>query len=85
MALSLTISNEVTDTIKLPKQQIKSQLIKEIAFTLYDRELTSMGVARRFAKMSKWEFIEELAKRGIARHYYTSEMEEDINYAADCE
>jgi predicted HTH domain antitoxin len=84
MELSLTISNEVIDTIKLPKTQIKSQLIKEIAFTLYDRELTSMGVARRFAKMSKWEFIEELAKRGIARHYYTNEMEEDINYAANC-
>ncbi len=84
MELSLTISHEVIDTIKLPKTQIKSQLIKEIAFTLYDRELTSMGVARRFAKMSKWEFIEELAKRGIARHYYANEMEEDINYAANC-
>lgn len=30
-----------------------SQLIKEIAFTLYDRELTSMGVARRFAKLRR--------------------------------
>ncbi len=60
---------------------MESQLIKEMAFTLYERELTSMGIARRFAKMSKWAFIEGLAERGLTRHYSVNELEEDINYA----
>ncbi|MDM8562103.1 UPF0175 family protein [Candidatus Marithioploca araucensis] len=65
MAFSLVIPNEVIWAIKLPKTQMENQLIKEMAFTLYERELTSMGIARRFAKMSKWAFIEGLAERGL--------------------
>jgi len=84
MAFSLVIPNEVIWAIKYPKKQVENQLIKEVAFTLYDRELTSMGIARRFAKMSKWTFIEGLAERGITRHYSTDELEEDINYARSC-
>jgi predicted HTH domain antitoxin len=84
MAFSLDIPNEVVLAIKLPKKQMEKQLIQEIAFTLYDRELTSMGIARRFAALSKWAFIEGLAERGITRHYYASELEEDINYAKSC-
>jgi predicted HTH domain antitoxin len=64
---------------------MENELIKEIAFTLYDRGLTSMGVARRFAALSKWAFIEGLAQRCIPRHYYASEVEEDINYARSCQ
>ena len=84
MALSLAIPDEVIWAIKLPKKQMESELIKEIAYSLYDRGLTSMGVARRFAAVSKWAFIEGLAERGISRHYYASEVEEDINYTRSC-
>ena len=84
MAFSLVIPNEVIWAIKYPKRQVENQLIKEVAFTLYDRELTSMGIARRFAKMRKWTFIEGLAERGMMRHYSTDELEEDINYARSC-
>ena len=58
MGLLLNIPDEVVWAIKLPKKQIESELIKEVAFTLYKRELTSMGIARRFANLSKWAFIE---------------------------
>jgi predicted HTH domain antitoxin len=85
MALSLAIPDEIVWAIKLPKKQMENELIKEIAFTLYDRGLTSMGVARRFAALSKWAFIEGLAQRCIPRHYYASEVEEDINYARSCQ
>ncbi|RKZ40553.1 MAG: UPF0175 family protein [Gammaproteobacteria bacterium] len=84
MAFSLVIPNEVIWAIKYPKRQVENQLIKEMAFTLYDRELTSMGIARRFSKMSKWAFIEGLAERCITRHYSTDELEEDMNYARSC-
>jgi len=85
MALSLAIPDEIVCAIKLQKKQMENELIKEIAFTLYDRGLTSMGVARRFAALSKWAFIEGLAQRCIPRHYYASEVEEDINYARSCQ
>ena len=81
MALVLTIPDEVLETIKLPKRQAEKELKKELAFLLYERELASMGVARRLAGMSKWEFIEGLAERGVHRHYDEKEIEEDIKYA----
>ena len=81
MALTLTIPDSVLGTIKLPKTRVETELQKEMAFTLYDRGLTSMGVAWRFAKLTKWEFIEGLAERGIYRHYDDLEADEDIQYA----
>lgn len=81
MALVLTIPDEVLETLKLPKRKAEKEIKKELAFVLYEKELVSMGVARRLAGLSKWEFIEGLAERGIARHYDEKELEEDIKYA----
>ncbi len=85
MAFTLTIPDDLLRAIKLPYQQIQGELIKEIAFTLYARGLVSMGIARQFADMSKWAFIEGLAERDIQRHYYDREADEDISYARSCE
>lgn len=41
----------------------------------------SIGKARKLAEMSKWEFIEELGRRKIERHYTEKEFEEDIAFA----
>lgn len=81
MTLVLTIPDEVLQTIKLPKKQAERELQKELAFLLYEREMVSMGVARRLARLTKWEFMEGLAERGIQRHYEEKELEEDIEYA----
>ncbi|MEW6417140.1 MAG: UPF0175 family protein [Nitrospirota bacterium] len=81
MALVLTIPDEILETIKLPKKQAEKELLKELAFLLYEKELASMGVARRLSGLTKWDFIEGLAKRGIQRHYDKKELEEDLKYA----
>ena len=81
MALTLNIPDEVLETIRLPKRQVERELTKEVAFALYERQLISMGTARKFADMSKWAFIEGLAERGIARHYDEREIKEDVAYA----
>ena len=44
-----------------------------------------MGVARRYAELDKWAFLEGLAKRGIPRHYGEDELNEDMDYANDCQ
>ena len=41
----------------------------------------SLGMARRLSGLSKWEFIDGLAERGIPWHYDKRELEEDITYA----
>ncbi|NJL60184.1 MAG: hypothetical protein HC887_11665 [Desulfobacteraceae bacterium] len=57
MAFTVTIPDDLLRAIKLPYQHIQGELIREIAFTLYARGLVSMGVARRFADMSKSAFF----------------------------
>ncbi len=84
MSLILSIPDEILETIKLPKEKVERELIKEIAFLLYSRGYTSMGIARKLARLTKWEFIEGLAERGIQRHYYEKDAEEDVKYAKSC-
>lgn len=81
MSLTLTIPDEILTTIKLPKSKLDVELQKEMAFALYQRGLLSMGVARRLAELSKWDFIEGLTEREIPRHYYDTDADEDIAYA----
>lgn len=81
MAVILTIPDEILETLRIPKKKAEKELKKELAFLLYAKELASMGTARRLAGITKWEFIEGLAERGIKRHYDIKELEEDIQYA----
>jgi predicted HTH domain antitoxin len=74
---SINIPEEILESIKIPRDQIK----KEFAFFLYEKNFASMGTARKLADLTKWEFIEGLSQRNIARHYYEKELEEDLGYA----
>lgn len=42
-----------------------------------------MGIARKLAGLTRWEFIEGLAERGIQRHYYEKDAGEDVKYAKE--
>ena len=55
----------------------------ELAVALYARGVLSLGQARRLARLSKWEFLEELARRGVERHYTREELEDDIAFAEE--
>ena len=81
MAISITIPDDVLESAKIPRSELKQELLKEMAFALYSRGITSMGTARKLAKIDKWMFLEGLAKRGIERHYNEAELKEDIAYA----
>ena len=41
----------------------------ELATAIHRRGIISFGNARKLAGVSKWEFLEELGKRKIERHY----------------
>ena len=53
----------------------------ELALALYQRGILAMGPARRLADISKREFLGELGKRKIERHYTVEELEEDVAFA----
>ena len=80
MGISIEIPDDIMETVKLPPDKAKQELTKEMAFSLYQRKLVSMGNARKLAGLDKWAFIEGLAERGIERHYSEQELQEDFRY-----
>ncbi len=82
MSLSIEIPDDILQSAKLPPDRAKQELTKEMAFSLYQRQIISMGNARKLSGLDKWAFIEGLAERGIKRHYSEQELEEDIRYGS---
>jgi len=78
---SINIPEDVLTAIKIPKKDVEKVLKIELAITLYQRGILSLGKARKLAEMSKWEFIEKLGERKVKRHYTEKELEEDISFA----
>ena len=59
---------------------MENVLLTELAVSLYHRNMLSFGKARELARMSKWEFHDELGKRKIPRHYDLDAFEEELRY-----
>ncbi len=78
---SISIPEDVLISIKIPEKDMENVLKQELAIALYQKGVISLGKARKLAGMSKWEFIEELGKRKIERHYTGRELEEDLAFA----
>ena len=80
METVLKIPREVFNAIKLPEKEKTTLLLLELAIVLYDKQILSFGKARELAKMTKWEFHNELGNRKIERHYNEENYIEDFNY-----
>jgi len=78
---SMSIPEDVLASIKIPRADLEKVLKLELAIALYQRGIISFGKARKLAGVSKWEFLEELGKRKIERHYTEKELEEDLAFA----
>jgi predicted HTH domain antitoxin len=83
MELTLRIPKEIDRALKIPRKEKESFLLKELAISLYQRDILSFGKARELANMSKWEFHNELGRRKIARHYTVEEFKEDLCYGEE--
>jgi len=75
------IPDDILTSIRIPKKELEKELKTDLALTLYQREAISLGNARKLAGMSKWEFLEELGRRKIPRHYTEKELREDFSFA----
>ncbi|KAF5416351.1 MAG: hypothetical protein C5S48_03250 [Candidatus Methanogaster sp.] len=79
--MKLIVPEAVLTSIKIPKKELERTLKLDLAMALYQREVISLGNARRLAGISKWEFLEELGRRKISRHYTEKELGEDLSFA----
>ena len=83
MDLNIKIPQNIYLALKLPEGDKEKLLLIELAISLYGRGILSFGKARELAKMSKWDFHEELGKRKVERHYDIESMEEDFRYGCE--
>jgi predicted HTH domain antitoxin len=81
MSVTLDIPDEVLAAMPMPEQERKGYLLLEIACALYARDLLSLGKAAELAGVPKIRFGQEVGRRGVARHYTTTELEADLAYA----
>jgi len=79
----IEIQPETLASIKMPRANLKEELIKELGLILYAKGALSFGKARELAKLDRWEFARELNKRNIPRHYSEKEYKEDLNFASE--
>ncbi len=80
MPTTIEIPDEIMATVKFPPDKAKAEMLKEMAFSLYQRKVLSMGNARKLTGLDKWAFIDGLAERKIERHYTEQDLLEDIEY-----
>jgi len=72
---------EVPENLRVPPGELEERLRIELALRLYEKGIASLGQARRIAGLSKWDFLELLAKEGIPLHYGEEELKEDLEVA----
>ena len=77
------VPRDVVEGARVPEKEFERMAKIELAIALYARGVLSLGQARRLAGLSKWEFLDELAKRGVERHYTREELEDDIAFAEE--
>lgn len=81
MRHQIDIPDSVASSLRLPEQEIEPRLRAELAIALYAREILSFGKACELADISRPMFAEQLAERGIPRHYGEDELAQDLSYA----
>ena len=78
--IKIVLPESIKHALKLPPREIDKRLRIELALRLYEKGIASLGVARRIAGLTKWEFIELLAKEKIPIHYDELELKEDLEW-----
>jgi predicted HTH domain antitoxin len=80
-ARTLKIPEEVINALRMPPDDVESELYKELALALYQRGILSSSKASTLSGLNRQQFEDLLGERKILRHYGESELEEDLKYA----
>ena len=78
MRLSIEVTEDLVQAIKLPAEEVPARVKRELAIRLYAKGLLSFGKARQLAGMTRWDFHDVLGEEGVLRRYNVKELEEDL-------
>ena len=73
----------ISDNVLLSSQMAESEIKVEIAMMLFQKNKLTLGQASEFAEISQFEFQHLLASRQIPIHYFTEDLEKDLNNLRD--
>ncbi|MFA6371630.1 MAG: UPF0175 family protein [Methanothrix sp.] len=80
-ARTLKIPEEIVNALRVPPDDIESELYKELALALYLRGMLSSGKASALCRLTLLQFEDLLGQRKVKRHYGEEELQEDLRYA----
>ena len=68
----------MAEALRIPPDERRSRIQRELAIRLYQKGILSFGKARELAGMSKWDFHILLGQEGISRSYDEEELNADL-------
>jgi predicted HTH domain antitoxin len=80
MSITLQVPDSVARSLRLPENEAEERLRCELALSLYAQSILSFGKATELAAISRYQFADLVARRGIPRHYGSDELAEDLAY-----
>jgi len=83
--ISIDISEDVLQALKVPAGEIDSRLRRELAVRLYEKGLLTFGKARQLSGLSRWTFHDLLGDEGITRRYDANDLREDLRSLRELE
>ncbi len=78
MEVRLEVPKDVLVAAKIYEKYAASELTKELAVHLFEKEILSFGKASRLAGMPKWKFMSLLASQRVSLHYTEDDFEDDL-------
>jgi predicted HTH domain antitoxin len=79
--LTVDIPDDVAAALRLPPDAAEQEVRKELAVTLYARQLLPLGKARQLAGFSRRDFEALLGERQVPRDYTDADLDDDLDYA----
>jgi predicted HTH domain antitoxin len=80
MSITLQVPDSVARSLRLPENEVEERLRCELALSLYAQGILSFGKATELATLTRFQFADLVARRGIPRHYGQDELAEDLAY-----
>ncbi len=74
LTVNLKIPRDLLGALDVPEAQLEAQILELVALELFRQERISTGKGAELLKISKWEFIQLLARHDIP--YFTDSADE---------
>ena len=80
MSITLQVPDSIARSLRLPDGEVEGRLRCEPGLALYAQGILPFGKAAELAGISRYQFADLVALRGIPRHYGEEELAEDLAY-----